>query len=274
MTGQSPWLLCRRRRVDAASRLYCFPHSGGSVGEFLVWSDALTDTEIWGVQAPGHGGRVHEEPLTSMAALVAAVADEVDLVPPYDLFGHSLGAAVAYELTLALRVRGRPLPRCLYLSAHEAPHVHRADPSLPLRADDALLDEVEEQFGGVPADLCDDPEWRALVLGTLRADLRIVAGYRPTVAEPLPCSVVAMGGTEDPVVTREGLAAWNACTTGDFRLHMFAGGHFYLRENQHDVLRHLATDLARTARRVVPGTPALGTPAAVPGPGPGGGTPR
>jgi surfactin synthase thioesterase subunit len=176
------------------------------------------------------------------------MVDEVDLVAPYDLFGHSLGAAVAYELTVALRAHHRPLPRCLYLSAHEAPHVHRSDPSLPRQADDALLDEVEEQFGPVPPDLRDDPDWRALVLGTLRADLRIAAGYRPSAADPLPCAVVAMGGIEDKVVTKEGLAAWEAYTTESFRLRMFAGGHFYFREHHHDVLRHLSADLARTAR--------------------------
>jgi surfactin synthase thioesterase subunit len=248
MTGRSPWLLCRLRRPDAASRLYCFPHSGGSAGEFLGWSDALPDREVRGVQAPGHGGRVDEEPPTTMAALIGAMVDEVDLVPPYDLFGHSLGAAVAYELTLALRERGRPLPRCLYLSAHEAPHVHRRDPSLALGTDDALLDELEAQLGPVSRDLRDDPDWRALVLGTLRADLRIAAGYRPTVADPLPCAVVAMGGTEDRVASRAGLTAWRAHTTETFELRMYAGGHFYFREHEHDVLSHLAADFARTAR--------------------------
>jgi surfactin synthase thioesterase subunit len=274
VTGRSPWLLRRQPRPDASARLYCFPHSGGSAGEFLAWSDALPEWEVWGVQAPGHGGRVDEEPATTMAALVGAMVAEVDLVAPYDLFGHSLGAAVAYELTVALRDLGRPLPRCLYLSAHDAPHVHRPDRSLPSRADDVLLDEVEEQFGPVPPELRDDPDWRALVLGTLRADLRIAADYVPSVAEPLPCAVVAMGGTADQVATRAGLAAWGACTTEIFRLRLYAGGHFYFREHQHDVLRHLAADLARPAGRAVPGAPALGTPAAVPGPGTGAGAGR
>ena len=33
------WLACRARRPEAKHRLYCFPHSGGSAGEFVVWVD-------------------------------------------------------------------------------------------------------------------------------------------------------------------------------------------------------------------------------------------
>lgn len=248
MTGRSPWLLCRRPRPDAASRLYCFPHSGGSAGEFLAWSDALPDREVLGVQLPGRGARIAEEPPSTMEALIGAMVDEVWPVPPYDLFGHSLGAVVAYEFTVALRARGRPLPRCLYVSAHASPHVHRPAPAPPRYTDDDLIAEIEEQSGPVLPELRDDPDWRELVLGALRADLGIAAAYRPSSVDILPCDLVAMGGTEDPDVARDELAAWGDLTTGMFRLRVFTGGHFYFREQQHDVLRHLATDLARTAR--------------------------
>jgi surfactin synthase thioesterase subunit len=268
MTRESQRPLCRMRRPDAAWRLYCFPPSGGSAGEFLFWSDALPDCEVWGAQLPGHGSRIDEEPHTRMSALVEAVADEVELIPPYALFGHSLGATVVYELALALRARGRPLPQRLYLSAHEAPHLRRPDLALPLLDDAALLVEVEQQYGPLPEELRDDAEWCALMLRGLRADLRIVADYQPSQAAPLPCSIVAMGGTQDPAVTQEDLAAWRSYTTDAFELRMFAGGHFYFREHQHDIRRHFAADLARPARRSVPRPAALGFAPAVPGPRP------
>ena len=217
-------------------------------GEFLFWSDDLPGYEIWGAQPPGRGGRMAEEPFTAMSDLVASIADGVEFSGPYALFGHSLGAAVVYEVALLLRERGKPLPDRLYLSAHEAPHLHRRDPSLPLLDDDALLAEVGERYDAVPEELREDPEWLALVLEGLRADLRIVAGYRPTRADPLPCDLVAMGGTADPLVTRDDLAAWRAYTTGAFELRMYQGDHFYFREQQHDVQHHLAADLARPAR--------------------------
>ncbi len=248
MTGGPPWMLCRQQRPDAAERLYCFPHSGGSSGEFLFWSDDLPGFEIWGAQPPGRGSRLAEDPFTSMTDLVQALADEAEFTGPYALFGHSLGAAVAYELTLALRERGRELPRRLYLSAHEAPHLHVPDPALAELDDATLMAEVELRYAPVPEELRDDPDWWELVLDALRADMRIVAGYRPTKAAPLPCPIIAMGGTTDPVVRAADLAAWSAYTTDLFELRMFEGDHFYFREQHHDVHRLLAADLARSAR--------------------------
>ncbi len=248
MTGRSPWLLCRERRPEATTRLYCFPHSGGSAGEYLFWSDDLPGYEVWGGQAPGRGSRMAEEPFTAMPELVKAIAGEVEFTGPYALFGHSLGAVVVYELTLELRARGRALPERLYLSAHEAPHLHRPDPSLLRLDDEALLAEVEQRYDPVPEELRDDPDWLEMLLEGLRADVSIVAGYRPTPAEPLPVPIIAMGGTTDPTVTRDALDAWRAYTTEAFELRMYHGSHFYFREQHHDVHRHLAADLGRPTR--------------------------
>lgn len=230
------WLLRRTLRPHAARRLYCLPHAGGSAGEFLHWASHLPDVEVWGVQPPGRGHRLDDEPYTAMADLVRALADEVEFEPPYALFGHSLGAAVAYELTLALRERGRPLPEQLVVSAHEAPHLHVGDPA-PCDLDDlALLEELEQRHGPVPPELRDDAEWRELVLTGVRADLRIVADYVATPAAPLPCSIVALGGADDDIPESD-LTAWAACTSGEFVHRLFPGGHFYFRENPDDLDR-------------------------------------
>jgi surfactin synthase thioesterase subunit len=248
MRTESPWLLCRTRRPTAAVRLYCLPYSGGSAGEFLFWSDALPDFEVWGVQPPGRGSRIEDQPFTSMPDLVAALADEVKPEPPYVLFGHSLGAAVSYELVLALRARGLPLPERLYLSAHRAPHLTRPGGKLADLNDDALLAEIEDQNDPLPAELRDDPDWRELTLGGLRADLRIVDTYAPGQSDPLPGPVIVMGGTQDPTVSEADLRAWRPCTTGTFELRMFAGGHFYFREHLDDIHRQFTADLAGLAQ--------------------------
>ncbi len=243
MTSESPWLLCRRPNPGAAARLYCIPHAGGTAGEFLFWSDALRHCEVRGVQPPGRGSRMDDQPFTKMSDLVQAMAQEIQLIPPYALFGHSLGAAIAYELVLALRERGRPLPARLYLSAQAAPHLHQPEPSAPLLDDTALLAEAEQQFGPAPAELRDDPDWPALMLDGLRADMCVLASYQPLPTEPLTCSIVVMGGTDDPTTTREDLAAWNPYTTGTFEVRTFTGDHFYFREHHHEICRDFAADL-------------------------------
>ncbi|WP_309110859.1 alpha/beta fold hydrolase [Saccharothrix sp.] len=243
----NPWLLCRRKRPDARLRLYCFPHSGGSAGEFLRWADDLPDVEVWGVQTPGRGTRLDEPSHTRMDDLVRAIVTEVDFAGPCAFFGHSLGALVAYEVAVALRDLGRPGPERLLVSAHEAPHRHVRDDTAHRLDQAGLIAAVEEQFGPLPAEVRDDPEWQDMVLGPLRADLSIVAGYQYRPATPLDCAITALGGTADTVGEAD-LACWDRHTTGAFALHLFAGGHFYFREHHDDVLRRLAADLAGLLR--------------------------
>ncbi|WP_035804934.1 thioesterase II family protein [Kitasatospora mediocidica] len=237
---RSRWLTCRVRRPDARLRLYCFPHSGGSPGEYLRWAEGLPGIEVWGVQAPGRAGRLWEDPYERMDELVGALVTEARFTGPFAFFGHSLGALVGYETARALRAAGRPGPDLLFASALCAP-VHQ-----PVRAplsglsDAAVLDAVQDRFGQLPADVFEDEELRGRILGCLRADFAVLDGYRHAPGPLLECPVVVLGGTED-TEPESGLRDWAAHTTGWSDLHFLPGGHFYLRE-QHDAVHRIVLD--------------------------------
>jgi surfactin synthase thioesterase subunit len=233
------WLLCRRPRPAAPLRLYVLPHSGGTPGEYLRWADKLPDIEVHGVQLPGRGGRYAEQPYTRMEPAVAALLDAVDFRPPYALFGHSLGALVAYETALALRTAGRPGPVRLYASAYRAPHLHEPGADLSELDGPALVAAIERDHGPLPAELRADPDLLDLALPVLRADLSIVAGYRSAPAPPLECPISVLGGDTDTETAGQ-LAAWDRYTTAGADVRMFPGGHFYFREHDDELLRHLA----------------------------------
>ncbi|MGW2352525.1 thioesterase II family protein [Actinacidiphila glaucinigra] len=256
------WLLCRARRPDARLRMYCFPHSGGSPGEYMRWSDALPDVELWGVQPPGRGSRLAEPPTTSVAEFVTRLVSEAEFTGPYVFFGHSLGALLAYETARALRDRGLPGPTRLYLSAFRAPHLHQPGPDLGRLDGARLIAAIEEQHGPLPDEVKDDPELQELLLPALRADLTLVAGYRHTPAEPLDCPLSILGGADDED-TRDGLTPWASHTTGSCDVRTFPGDHFYFRENTDDFLRFLAAGLHECAAGVVPRPRPLGSAPAV-----------
>jgi surfactin synthase thioesterase subunit len=258
----SRWLLCRRRRPSAPLRMYCFPHSGGSAGEYMRWSDGLDPVEVWGLQPPGRGDRIDEDPVTAMPDLVEALVEQVTFEPPYVFFGHSLGALVAYETARALRDRGRPGPELLCLSAYQAPYLHR--PGVPVHELDGpeLIDAIEREHGPLPAEVRDDPELQALVLPVLRADLTIVSTYTHVPAEPLDHPLLVLGGSDDRE-TLDGLATWSRYTTGDCHVEIFPGDHFYFREQTDDVLRFLAARLAELPARALPRPAGLGPALAV-----------
>lgn len=168
------------------------------------------------------------------------MADAIDR--PFALFGHSMGAAVAYEVALALRRRGVVPPVHLFVSAREAPEWVRGG-DVHLRDDDGICAELT-RVGGTPPELLSHPELRALILPVVRSDYRLVETYRPTLAPvPLGCPVTVVLGDADSEATPEEAEAWRSCTTGRFRVEIFPGGHFYLVPQRAAVVSAVAARL-------------------------------
>ncbi|RKH48181.1 thioesterase [Corallococcus sicarius] len=236
------WLACRLRRPEAPVRLFCFPHSGGSAGEYVRWADALPDIEVWGVQLPGRGARAEETPFSRMRELVDTLVAEVDFGTSFAFFGHSLGALVAFETARRLRDLGRTPPDRLFLSAAPAPQLPpRGIPASHLD-DDGLITALAPTYGELAVELREDAELRELLLPGLRADLAVVESYRHEPHAPLDCAMTVTGGTQDDL-TREELEPWRVHTTGPFDFHLLPGGHFYLREQKDSLLRLVAEAL-------------------------------
>ncbi|MDH6133739.1 surfactin synthase thioesterase subunit [Kitasatospora sp. MAA4] len=235
------WLVTRRRRPEAAVRLYCFAHSGGSAGEFVRWGDDLPEVEVWGVQLPGRGSRFDEAPYTRVAPLVDALVEQAAFDGPFAFFGHSLGALLAYETARALRERGLPQPEQLILSAYPGPQLPRSIPPIHHLSDRELFAAIQGGYGSLPAELADDPELLALVMASHRADFEIVDTHRHRAGEPLDQPFHVVGGIEDRL-TAEDLAGWQEHTRVPLRLSLLPGGHFYLRDQRAALL-----DLIRDA---------------------------
>ncbi|MFV2013612.1 MULTISPECIES: thioesterase II family protein [unclassified Micromonospora] len=247
MTGTtSPWALLRARRPDAPTRLYCFPHSGGSPGEYIRWAQRLPSTEVLGIQLPGRGSRLTEKLFTAVPDLVSALVSEFTFTEPFVFFGHSLGALVAFDTARELRARGLPGPRRLVLSACTPPHHGLQRAPLHVLPDEEFIDALSEQFGGLPPAIRSEPELLGLVLPAYRADLEMFERYEYVPGEPLPCPMTVVGGADDYIPSAL-LADWQQYTTGGFDLYTLPGGHFYLRDEpaQEQLLRVLARHLEK-----------------------------
>lgn len=114
------WFRIHRGGPAPRLRLLCFPHAGGTAQLFHGWPALLpADVEVLAVPLPGRQDRLAEPCVESMAAMADVIATA--LLPwldrPLALFGHSMGACVAYEVTLCLEARGI-VPSHLMVSAH------------------------------------------------------------------------------------------------------------------------------------------------------------
>jgi surfactin synthase thioesterase subunit/glycosyltransferase involved in cell wall biosynthesis len=240
-------------------RLFWFPHAGGGAGHAgggaghagggaahagggAAQAGGLP--QVCPVRLPGRESRLAEAPFERMGPLVAALANAIEpyLARPFAFFGHSMGAAVAFELARLLRRRHQPLPKMLIASSARAPQYRRnhVPPAAP--SDEQFLAELR-RLEGIPNEVLDDPAMMRALLPALRADTALYRNYVYTEDAPLACPVHAYGGAEDPNVLREHLEAWAQQTAGQFALRLFPGGHFYWNAGRAALEQALAEDL-------------------------------
>ncbi len=242
-----------RPNPDAELRLFCFPYAGASAAIYRTWHQKLPPTvEVRAVELPGRGTRLREKPFLGLLPLVEHLGEALEpyLDRPFAFFGHSMGALIAFELARLLRREGRTLPLHLFVSGHRAPHLpskHRPIHSLP---EPEFLQELKN-LEGTPEAVLENSELMELLSPVLRADFSVCETYYYHTEEPLSCPITAFGGTDDRDVDRSMLEPWREHTTGEFRLHMLPGNHFFLQTSEEQLLRLVGEVLRQKVLQVV-----------------------
>ncbi len=241
--------------------LLCLPCAGASAAMYLRWRRLLP---AWidpvPVELPGRGARMDEPFVEHIDHLTERLCAEhaPALQGRYALFGHSMGALLAYRMSLRQRALGCDAPCALFVSASAGPS--RRDPERFAGVDDdaALIADLHAQ-GGTPQAVFESPELLRLTLDTLRADYRICDSFRDTRPAPLSGPLHVFAGRDDDIAP-ECVEAWRGETCGEFSLQWFDGGHFFIRQHERDVVAGIARVLGQPSA-------ATSSPSAVPADG-------
>ncbi|HWU88426.1 MAG TPA: alpha/beta fold hydrolase [Kofleriaceae bacterium] len=230
-------------------RLICVPYAGGSASLYRPWRALVAHAiDVCAVELPGRGVRSGEPPVSDMTSLcdglAAAIEPLLDGVP-LAVFGHSMGARIAFEL--AHRFDGRVAH--LFASGSPAPGDRsRYGASGDRRPTSQLSDDDFKQrlreLGGTPPEVLADAGLMARVLPVVRADFTLIERYQVAPQTRVSCPITVFAGVDDPGTSPATAAAWELRTTAACRLVELDAGHFFLDSHRAELFRELGRDLA------------------------------
>lgn len=244
------WYFTPNKGQSRPLRLFCFPYACGSAQIFRGWADHVPDyVELAAIQLPGRGSRLAEKPFADMSLAADIISAQIAETKPlnYAIFGHSMGALLAYEVTRRLETQYARAPLGLIVAGYKAPTVLRLGAKLHQGSDAEFIAKIR-QLGATPEPILDDPEMMELLLPTFRADFAMAENYPfGTIMPPLLTPVIAFAGDMDSEASIQEVAAWRDTTQEVFELQIMQGGHFFIRDMEAEFLGALSKVLVRLA---------------------------
>ncbi|MFF3641403.1 thioesterase II family protein [Streptomyces sp. NPDC002564] len=214
------WLRRLDDRPDADTRLICLPHAGGSASVFRAWlADWDDGPELWAVQYPGREDRTDDELPGTLPELAQHIALALQWMAdkPYTLFGHSMGAVVAYETARQVVRLGLPAPTRLIASGSPPPDGAAAQAAQEDQGPDVrwLREDGESP----------DPELHRAAVRTLEDDLALLTSYARG-PQPLDVPITVLSNKDDPDMDEDAVMDWGRFTEAEMRHVSLPGDHF------------------------------------------------
>lgn len=221
-------------------KLFCIPHAGGSAFIYSRWKEFLRkDIECIPVELAGRGSRMGEEFYDS---LEEAIKDVTHIIEnnigenDYMIYGHSMGAAIAYETCCKLIEDGYKKPLQLFLSGRECPFIEKEKENIYAMKDEDFK-KVVLNLGGTPEEIFDKEDLRKVFVPIIRSDYKNIETFVPIHKDTvLPVNMTVLNGKEDNI-TEEEIEGWKKLCSENFRRFDFEGGHFFLHEDPEKVVK-------------------------------------
>jgi len=215
---------------EASMELFAFPFAGGGEHCYRELGPYLDKAVLKTQALPGRGRLIGKPCIRRIDDMVdyllAQLAPELDR--PYALFGHSMGAFVAYMLARKIIAHHLPQPKVLIFSGRKAPTAF--DPEPKHKLPDESFRKMLRDLGGIPEVVWQDRELMALFEPIIRADFELIETFLYAQCEPVNIPIHLLLGKDDNVTPAEA-EAWQRETTLPLAISYFAGGHFYFQDD-------------------------------------------
>lgn len=220
-----------------------FPHAGGAAVNYRPLGMALSaGADTYVMQYPQRADRFREPAAETLPELAGSLFDAApwEQLGPLRLFGHSMGALVAFEFARIAEARGITIQR-LWVSAAPAPSTVSGLRKVPT-ADEDLRAELTE-LGGTDPRLLADQEFLSLLLTPVRADYLAFNRYDCAPGVTIHADITVLGGRSDLRVGEDLLRRWADHTAGSCTVSFYDGGHFYHYDHTEALASRIIADV-------------------------------
>ena len=224
-------------------KLICFPHAGGFsfYYNFFRRIDGVKKEDLFLYEYPGRGIKAKEQKAQSIMEIAENAAKEIVMFTEKDnfcIFGHSMGAFVAYETEGILERKYGKKAEKLIVSGQHPPKCF--DPHHYSFSNTNDLDRYLMSLGGFPEEIRTNQEIFEALFGQCRYDIQLLQRYRPSENVIVSDTVVVCGDSDLEVGDTEHLRRWNESTENLMEIKIFSGTHFYMKEQEKDFLFYIS----------------------------------
>lgn len=218
----------------------CFPHAGGNASTFHFLKKEKAFHAV-PYEYPAHGSRIGETPYRTFAEAVRSIAEHLLRMNAGEtiLLGHSMGAYIAFEVACFMETYYDVSFPAVIVSGQVAPHFFKK--SSIQEMSDRDFAQMLQEMGGMEPEAAQNRELLECVLPVIRSDYMLLDTYQPDDTHSIRSPLYVFTGGEDDEVCGTDLCAWKHWTETFRTIRTFPGNHFYIRNNQEQIVSALKT---------------------------------
>ena len=210
-------------------KLFCFHHAGGTAAAFKNWVRNQQNVAIYSVELPGKATRIRENFSTHYQELVPEIAETIENEvgeSSFSLFGHSMGAVLAFKIAYFLETELMRKPNRLIVAGRHAPQEEYKDPYQTYMGDDKLIEELK-RVNGTPKEILENEALLNFLLPSIKNDYKLNESFDYK-NEVLSIPITAHVSDQDPDANFSQMQKWKQVTNRDFEIKEYSGDHFFI----------------------------------------------
>lgn len=208
------------------------PFAGGDSHSYKKINLLLeNDFEIWDIELPGRGSLINEPFISDIIDLSDYLFEKyitkLNENRTYIIFGHSMGALLAYELSHLIKSRKYKAPLHLIISGIPVPFLLKTRKRKMYKLSSNKFKCELKKMGGISDKVLFNNELMNYFEPILRADFKAVETYKyeyPKKMLNIPMTVIY--GKADKMINSKFVHLWDNETINEVNFIELQGGHF------------------------------------------------